>query len=57
MSEERPKSALELVMERLRKQDAEAGVEHRRLTEEEIAAIAEVKQFYEAKLAQLDVMH
>ena len=44
-------------MERLRQKDAEAGITHRVLTEQEKAAIAEVRNFYEAKLAEHDVLH
>ena len=46
-----PKSALELVMERLRKKDAEAGVEDAPLTDEQRAAIAE------ARVAERRIMH
>ncbi len=52
-----PKSAYELAMERLRKKDAEAGVERQPVTDAQKAAVAEVRSFYEAKLAELDVMH
>jgi hypothetical protein len=51
------KSSLELAMERLRKKDEEAGVTTRPLTDADKAAIAEVRNFYEAKLAQEDVLH
>lgn len=44
-------------MERLRQQDADAGVESRPLTAQQKAAIAEVRNFYEAKLAEIDVLH
>jgi len=58
MSTEKPlKSALELAMERLRKADAAAGVEPQPLTESKKTAIAEVRNFYEAKLAEQDVLH
>jgi hypothetical protein len=58
MSDDKPlKSALELAMERFRKSDAEAGVERRPPTEAQKAAIAEVRNFYEAKLAELEVLH
>jgi hypothetical protein len=50
------KSAYELAMERLRKQDEEAGVEPRSLTEAQKAAIAEVRNFYDAKMAEQDVL-
>ena len=52
-----PKSAYELAMERLRKQDAESGAESRPLTDEKRAAIAEVRNFYESKAAERDVLH
>jgi hypothetical protein len=44
-------------MERLRKQDAEAGIERQVVTAEQKAAIAEIRSFYEAKLAELDISH
>lgn len=52
-----PKSAYELAMERLRKKDAEAGIERQPVTDAQRAAIAEIRNFYEAKLAEVDVMH
>ena len=51
------KSAFELAMERLKKKDEAAGVESRPLTETQKTAIAEVRNFYEAKLAEADVLH
>ncbi len=52
-----PKSAYELAMERLRKQDEEAGVERQVVTAAQKAAVAEIRNFYEAKLAELEVSH
>jgi hypothetical protein len=52
-----PKSAYELAMERLRKKDQEEGVETRTVTDAQKAAIAEVRNFYEAKLAEAEVLH
>jgi hypothetical protein len=52
-----PKSAYELAMERLQKQDAESGAESRPLTEGQRTAIAEVRNFYEAKAAEVEVLH
>ena len=51
MSDTGPKSAVELAMERLRRQDAEAGDEaaSRPLTDDEKAAIAAARRDYEAK--------
>jgi hypothetical protein len=58
MTEDKPmKSAYELAMERLRKSDADAGIESRPLTEAQKAAIAEVRNFYEAKIAEQQVLH
>lgn len=51
------KSAYELAMERLRRKDAEAGVDERVVSDAQKAAIAEVRSFYEAKLAEADVLH
>jgi hypothetical protein len=51
------KSAVELAMERLRKRDEDAGVDRRRLTEAQKAQIAEIRNFYHAKLAELEVLH
>jgi hypothetical protein len=52
-----PKTSFELAMERLRKKDADAGIETRAVTDEQKAAIAEARSFYGAKIAELEVMH
>jgi hypothetical protein len=52
-----PKTSFELAMERLRKKDADAGIETRALTDEQKAAIAEARSLYGAKIAELEVMH
>ena|SRR5215471_14619350 len=57
MPDQGPKSALDIAMERLRQKDAQEGVERRPLTDEQKAAIAEVRNFYEARLAQDEVLH
>jgi hypothetical protein len=57
VGDEAPKSAFELAMERLRKKDQEAGTEERRLTDEQRAAIADVKKVYEARLAEREILH
>lgn len=54
---EAPKSAIELVMERLRKKDAEAGVSERPLTDVQRAAIAEARSVYEARVAERKILH
>ena len=52
-----PKSALELVMERLKRKDAEAGISDKPLTDEQRAAIAEARSVYEARSAERRIMH
>ena len=52
-----PKSSLELALERLKKQDADAGVEQKSLTDEQRAAIAEARNVYEARVAERRIMH
>ena len=52
-----PKSAIDIVMERLRRKDAEAGTELRPLTDAQRAAIAEVRSMYEAQAAERRIMH
>jgi hypothetical protein len=51
------KSSFELAMERLKKQDADAGIEARPVTDAQKASIAEVRNFYQAKLAEQQVLH
>ena len=58
MLDDKPmKSAFELAMERLRKKDADAGVESKPVSEAQKAAIAEIRNFYEAKMAEQEVLH
>jgi hypothetical protein len=51
-----PKTSFELAMERLRKQDAEEGVTTRPMTDQQKNAIAEVRNFYDSKLAEQDIL-
>jgi len=57
MPDQSPRSALEIAMDRLRQKDAQDGIEHRPRTDEQKAAIAEVRSVYDARLAQAEVMH
>jgi hypothetical protein len=57
MSDEAPKSAFELAMERLRKKDREEGVEERALTAAQREAIAEARRVAEARLAEREILH
>ena len=52
-----PKSAFELAMEKLKKKDAEAGVEAQVLTDSQRAEIAEAKSVYDARVAERHIMH
>jgi Spy/CpxP family protein refolding chaperone len=54
---EAPKSALEIVMERLKKKDAETGVHEQTLTDAQRAQIAEARSVYEARVAERRIMH
>ena len=54
MSEEEPKSALEIVMEKLRAKDSSTLTP---LTQEQKAEIAEIKNRYKAKIAELEIRH
>ena len=58
MADTGPKSAVELAMERLRRQDAEAGGEAagRPLTDDQKAAIAAARRDYEAKVAEAGIL-
>src|SRR5262245_29214682 len=56
-SDDEPKSALELAMEKLRRRDEEAGVgKSTPLREDQKQRIAEIRREYEARLAQLEIM-
>jgi hypothetical protein len=55
--DKRLKSSVELAMERLAKKDADAGVETRTVSDAQKAAIAEARNFYDAKLAEQEVLH
>ena len=52
-----PKSALELALERLKRKDAEAGVEQQVLSDEQRAEIAEARSLCEARIAERRIMH
>ena len=55
--DEEPKSAVELAMARLRQKDKDAGVSERPVSDEQRAKIAEIRQFYAAKLAEREILH
>jgi hypothetical protein len=57
VTDEAPKSAYELAMERLRKKDREEGVSERPLTDEQREAIAEARRVAEARLAEREILY
>ncbi len=57
MSDTPLKSAYELAMERFRKRDADAGVVTTPLTEAQKAEIAEIRTRFQARLAELEILH
>jgi len=58
MADDKPlKSAVELALERLKKKDAESGLESRPLTDAQKAAIAVARNYCEAKLAEAELLH
>lgn len=52
-----PKSAVELVMERLKAQDAAADVETTALTGDQKEAIAAIRRDYEAQVAEAEILY
>jgi hypothetical protein len=52
-----PKTAYELTMERLRKKRRGGRPRAAAVTDAQKGAVAEIRSVYEAKLAELDVMH
>ena len=57
MSDDAPKSALELAMERLKKKDAAEGIAELTLSDEQRQEIAEIRRVYSAKIAQEEILH
>ena len=55
--EDRPRSAVELAMERLRKKDADGGVTARPATDRQKALIAEARNLHASKVAELEILH
>ena len=56
-TDERPKSAVELAMERLRKRDADSGVTEQSTTDEQKALIAEARSLHASKVAEAEILH
>jgi hypothetical protein len=54
---DRPKSAEELAMERMRRKDADGGVGELPPTEAQKVAIAEARNVHASKVAELEILH
>ena len=52
-----PKTAYEIILERLKRQDRDAGVEDKPLSEGQRGRIAELRKVYEARLAEREILH
>jgi hypothetical protein len=52
-----PKTAYEIILERLKKRDRDEGVLERPVTDEQRARIAELRQVYEARLAEREILY
>jgi hypothetical protein len=52
-----PKTAYELILERLKQKDRADGVAERVLTKAQKQKIAEIRKLYEAKLAEREILH
>ena len=57
MADGAPKSAYELAMEKLKRQDEAAGVESVELTPVQIEALAEARRTHEARVAECRILH
>lgn len=57
MNDDRPRSAVELALERLRKKDTDRGIAARAITDEQKTAIAEARSVHASKVAELEIMH
>jgi hypothetical protein len=57
LSEDEPKTAYELILERLKQKDKAEGVAERPLTDRQKSEIAEVRKVYDARLAEREILH
>jgi aminoglycoside phosphotransferase len=55
LSDDEPKTAYELILERLKKKDHDEGVEERPLSDDQRARIAELRSVAKAKLAEREI--
>jgi len=55
--DDKPRTALEIAMARLKQRDAESGVVETPLSEQQKAQIAEARSVHKAKVAQREILH
>jgi hypothetical protein len=55
-TDDTPKSAVELAMERLRKKDADSGIAERPTSDEQKALIAEARNLHASRVAELEIL-
>ena len=56
-TDDKPKSAVELALERLRQKDVDSGLAERPPTDKQKAAIAEARNLHASKVAELEILH
>lgn len=56
MEDDKPRSAVEIAMARLKQRDADSGVVDRTTTDEQKAALAEARSVHAAKVAELQIL-
>ena len=56
MEDDKPKSAVEIALARLKQRDADRGVVDRTTTDEQKAALAEARSMHAAKVAELQIL-
>jgi hypothetical protein len=52
-----PKSAYEIILERLKRKDREDGVEEHPVTDEQRQRIAELRRVHEARIAEREILY
>jgi hypothetical protein len=55
--EDAPKTAYEIILERLKKKDRDEGVEDRPVTDEQRERIAQIRKVHEARLAEREILY
>jgi predicted neuraminidase len=57
VSENEPKTAYELILERLKQKDRAEGVLERTVTDRQKSEIAAIRKVYDARLAEREILH